>query len=336
MEIMHKKFQARKLCAQVLIGLCALSVGFAAEAKKCKKGDVICEGKKDVNSGVNGAKDVGDDITNGASNLASAGAAISKSEMSGMVSTATSAYSSTAGAVQTGYTNTLAAIKAAYTAALEALFRTAGNQFVANEKGNLTRLQTRMTSLDAEGKQALNRIMRAIPTKQLTEQTRADMQTLAAKLGLVAGAADANIPGNVTHSSFGIFMGASAAFVAGVDASFGIVMNTFPDGGTYKMGLIQSAGGSCCAQAGVAVEGAGGAGLMWSPGSIDNAAGASVGFGVEGALKDVGGALALSWSVSKGMTGAQNAIPGISIAWAPGAKLSAAFNGGWTTLLAKF
>lgn len=334
---MKKPLKTRKLCAQVLIGLCALSVGFAAEAKKCKKGDVICEGKKDVNSGVNGAKDAGNDIANGADNLASAGAKISKSEMSSMVSTATSTYSSTAGAVQTGYANTQATIMAAYNAALEALFRTAGNQFVANEKGNLTKLQTRMTSLDADGKQALNRIMRAIPTKQVTEQTRTDMQTLAAKLGLVAGAADANIPGNVTHSSFGIFMGASAAFVAGVDASFGIVMNTFPDGGgTYRMALIQSAGGSCCAQAGVAVEGAGGAGLMWSPGSIDNAAGASVGFGVEGALKDVGGALALSWSVSKGMTGAQNAIPGISIAWAPGAKLSAAFNGGWTTLLARF
>lgn len=336
MEIMKKTLQARKLCAQVLIGLCALSVGFAAEAKKCKKGDVICEGKKDVNAGVNGAKDVGNDIANGANQLASAGAAISKSEMNGMVSTATSAYAATAGAAQTGYANAQAAIKAAYTAALEALFRTAGNQFVANEKGNLLKLQNRMTALDAEGKQALNRIMRAIPTKQLTEQTRTDMQTLAGKLGLVTGAADANIPGNVKRSSFGIFMGASAAYVAGVDASFGIVMNTFMEDGKFKVGLIQSAGGSCCAQAGVAVEGAGGAGLMWSPGSIDDAAGASVGFGVEGALKDVGGALALSWGISKGMSGAQNAIPGISIAWAPGAKLSAAFNGGWTTLLAKF
>ena len=336
MEIMNKTLPARKLCAQVLIALCALSVGFAAEAKKCKKGDLICEGKKDVNSGINGAKDAGNDIANGANNLASAGAAISKSEMSSMVSTATSAYSSTAGAAQAGYASAQAAIKAAYTAALEALFRTAGNQFVANEKGNLVKLQTRMTALDAEGKQALARVMRAIPTKQISEQTRSDMQTLAAKLGLITNAADANIPGNVKRSSFGIFMGASAALGVGVDASFGIVMNTFLEDGKFKVGLIESAGGSCCAQAGAAVEGAGGAGLMWSPGSIENAAGASIGFGVEGALKDVGGALALSWSISKGMTGAQNAIPGISIAWAPGAKLSAAFNGGWTTLLAKF
>ncbi len=53
--------------------------------------------------------------------------------------------------------------------------------------------------------------------------------------------------------------------------------------------------------------------------SVGASPGASVAFGVEAALgEEAGGTIGLSWSVYKGMSGAQNAIPGISTAFSPG------------------
>ncbi len=268
-----------------------------------------------------------------AAKFAADSASVSQTEMNAIVATSKVAFAATEGAAKTGYNQSLAALKAAYNAALEALFRAAGKAFISNEKGALKSLRTKMNNLDAEGTAALNRIKRSLPLKQINDQTRADMALVGSKLGLIAGQAGANIPGNVTRSSWGFYTGVGAAAVVGVNESYGLVMNTFMENGKFSVGITQSVGASLGASVGASGE----AGIFWSPGSIDEAGGASVGFGVEAALgEEAGGAIGLSWSVSRGMSGAQNAIPGISIAFSPGAELSAAFNAGWTQLVAKF
>jgi hypothetical protein len=76
-------------------------------------------------------------------------------------------------------------------------------------------------------------------------------------------------------------------------------------------------------------------GFFWAPGNIAESTGASVGFGVEGGA-GAGGGLGLSWGVSKGMEGADKAIPGIAIdVLVPAAKVDASFQGGWTQVITR-
>jgi hypothetical protein len=360
----HRKTTMKKLprhfALQAVVAFAAL--GASAGAHACHWYDVSCKARQAADAARAAADKVANDARaaadkaaaeakavadKAAADAAAAAAAakaaadkfaadsanVSQTEMNNIVTTSKVAYSVSEGAVKSGYDQSVAALKAIYNAALEALFRAAGKLFISNEKTALKAIRTKMNNLDAEGTAALNRLKRALPLKQINDQTRADMALVGSKLGLIAGQAGANIPGNVTRSSWGFYTGVGAAAVAGVNESYGLIMNTFLENGKYSVGITQSVGGSLGASVGASGE----AGIFWSPGSIDDASGASVGFGVEAALgEEAGGAIGLSWSVSKGMSGAQNAIPGISIAFSPGAELSAAFTGGWTNLVGKF
>lgn len=232
--------------------------------------------------------------------------------------------------VNNGYNQSVAAVNSFGQLILEGLFREAGRLAIAKDLGKLQTIQGRAQNLSVNGKQALARVHDAIINRRLDEQGRSDMLTIANELGLWAGSASQTFPSNMQRSSFGVFVEVSAAYFGGVSESYGMVMQTFLEDGKYKVGLIASVGGS----AGASIGAGGAVGLFWAPGSIDESTGASVGFGVEAALGPGAGA-GLSWSVSAGMTGAQNAIPGFSMAFVSGAKLSAAFNGGWTQLIGK-
>lgn len=257
--------------------------------------------------------------------------AMAQSDFNTLKSDAQTAYSSTRGAVVSGYNTSVSQLTALGYDIEKALFLAAGKAAIGNNKGTLTTLQSRMKNLSASGRQALTRVQAAIAAKQLNEQVRTDMAAIATELGLIAGKANSNIPGNVTHSSFGVFTSSGSAAIVGFEESYGIVMNTFLENGKFSVGLTQSVGGSLGASLGDSVQ----AGLFWQPGSIDDAGGASVGFSVEAALGP-GASAGLSWSVSKGMKGAENAIPGFAMSFSPGAELSAAFTGGYTQLLGKF
>lgn len=340
---------AKKHLLRTLIAAAVL--GTSAQAHACRWYDVACKARQAAEKAKEAAdaaaaaakaaadkaaaeaKALADKAAAEAAAFAAASATIGSAEAGQIAAGAKSAYASSTGAVQSGYNQSVNAIKAVYNAALEALFRSAGRAFISNEQAALKAIATKMRHLDAEGQQALNRIRRAIPAKQVTDQMRSDMATLGAKLGLLVDQANANIPGNVRRSSWGIYTGAGIADGIGVNESYALVMNTFMENGKYAFGFTRAVG----VTAGPSIGASGEAGVFWAPGSIDDAAGPSVGFGAEIALPDDGGAaIGLDWSISMGMSGAQNAIPGISIAFTPGAELSASFGAGYTHLLGKF
>ena len=69
---------------------------------------------------------------------------------------------------------------------------------------------------------------------------------------------------------------------------------------------------------------------------LSDAAGPSVGFGVEGALGP-GAGIGVSWSIVGGMfEKARNAIPGFSLGATTGEEVSAALNAGYTHIVEKY
>ncbi|MBF0142542.1 MAG: hypothetical protein HQL57_02835 [Magnetococcales bacterium] len=317
--------------------------------RHCGTWNVSCRAKKTFNSIGDWVKDAAEDAVSAASattsaynavvaqatKLASAGANIAQSEWNGMVNDVKSTYASAASAVQSGYSASVNFVQSTLTAAFEALFREAAKKFTDSNKTVLTNLQNALRSLDTEGKEALNRIKRAIPGGQITQQVATDMKLLGAKLGMAANVAGSNIPNNVINSSWGIPLGGgSAGFVAGVEGEVAYVMNVQPDSsGKYTYAIVSTVGGSLGATAGQKGV-VPGAGIMWQPGPIEANDGWSVGLGAEGAL-GTGGGLGLSWGVSKGMSGAANAIPAIEINTDGGASVDVSLKAGYTKTLFK-
>ncbi|MBF0436373.1 MAG: hypothetical protein HQL77_13490 [Magnetococcales bacterium] len=317
--------------------------------RHCGTWNIACRAEKTFSNLTDWVKDAAEDakaaadvtnsvvnaVTAQANKLAAASASIAQSELNTIAATAKSAYASSASAIQSGYNASVSAMKSALTAALEAIFRQTGQSFINSNKAVLSSLKTKMKSLDAEGKAAVNRIQRAIPAKEITTQVNTDMKLLASKLGLALNQAGANIPNNVTNSSWSILLaGVEAGAVVGGETNLALAMNVQPDSsGRYTYAIVAYAGGSLGATIKGEVEG-GGLGIGWSPGTIDDNEGWSVGFGVQAALAD-GGGIDLSWGVSKGMSGAANAIPGISLNSVQGAGVDASFKAGYTKILVK-
>jgi hypothetical protein len=192
-----------------------------------------------------------------------------------------------------------------------------------------------MMKLDKEGRDARDRIIRALPDKKITKKMREDMQILGKKLGLVAGEKDSILPNKVEKSSWGIYGSLSGGAIVGAEISPSIIMNTFVDkNGKYPVGLAVGGAGSIGLQGG----GSGQIGLFWSPGSVDKTSGTSVGLGFEAALGGVGAAIGVSWSVDKNLfKEAVNAVPGFNLGWSMGVKAKVgAVSVGYTHLITKF
>ena len=215
--------------------------------------------------------------------------------------------------------------------ATAANLRDAGAIALNKESAKLLALQASLNSLDSEGQQALNRVMRAIPKGQIDSQSMCDVPRLAKKLGLLSGSAaetafgatvglgqstyDQNIPGvpaALANSNFSLCLGGAGAYGIGGNASVCFAMEVAPStvprneigvGGksrAYKMAVVQTVGGSVGLGASI------GPSLAWSPGAINTKVTPNI--GLEGGLGPVG--IGMSWDVAlKDMT----AIPGFSL-----------------------
>ncbi|MBF0109350.1 MAG: hypothetical protein HQL76_09250 [Magnetococcales bacterium] len=267
--------------------------------------------------------------------LVSASTSIAKSELNSLAATAKSVYSSAANAVQAGYNESVAALKSAWTAALEALFRQIGGKFISDNKTVLTQIRNSLKNLDTDTKVAYTRIQRSLSDGQITSQMAQDMRAVVTALKMMPNQAGAAIPGKVINSSVGIpLMGVDAGMIGGVSTNISFVMNLMPDSsGKYTYGIVSYVGGTLGATMKAEIDG-GGLGISWSPGTIDENNGWSVGFGV-GAALGTGADMGLSWDVSKGMSGASNAIPGFALSTASGAGFDASFSAGYTKILMK-
>ena len=357
---MKNSMNTRKIRAHILTGFAALALMASPSANACHKYDVVCRAKEaaerikaEAKKAAAAAKAAAEQAAAAAKaaaqaaaaaakaaadRLAAAGADISQTEMDSIVSQTESAYSASSGALMNEYQQSLAALYAIYNDALEALFREAGRVAVNQKQQFLSSLHNNMMNLDDQGRQALNRIVRGIPTQQVTAQTRADLQTLASKLGLLTSQAGSILAGGSPQltveaasipSCFGVVIGAHAEAYGGGETSFAIMMNT--SGSDRSVALTISLGGTV----GLEIGGAGMVGIAWATGSIANLAGPSVGFGVSAAVGP-GASLGLSWNVSQGMSGAANAVPSFTLAFEVGAEAAIAFGGGQTWLLATY
>ena len=204
----------------------------------------------------------------------------------------------------------------------DGLFKLAGQLFLGQHGAWIREFQSNLRNVD---KAALNRVVGAITDGRLDEQTRADMVALSRMIPR------SGVPGNVTNSSFGVQVCATAALVVGASECYIMMIDVVPTNGKNNMALAMSVGGSLGVSAGAAVS----TGFFWAPANIAESTGASVGFGVEGGA-GAGGGLGLSWGVSKGMEGADKAIPGIALdVLVPAAKVDASFQGGWTQVITR-
>ncbi|MBF0110770.1 MAG: hypothetical protein HQL76_16510 [Magnetococcales bacterium] len=313
------------------------------KSRHCGTWDIECRAEKTFSNLADWVKDAYEDARNAANKTSSAinsaidrveseSKAITQDALKTLATTAKSVYSTSVSAVKSGYEASVAALKSAWNAALEAIFKATGTSFINKNKDTLLKIQNILKNLDDDGKSAYNRIQNAIAKGEITAQVGSDMKMLASKFGMVAGTGN-NLPENMTNSCWGIpLMGVDAAFVVGAETSLAMAMNVQPDSsGKYTYAIVSYTGGSL----GASIQGSVNVlplGFFWSPGTINDNKGWSVGFGVE-ASAGIGIDTGLSWNVEKGMSGASNAIPGISMQSATGGGIDGSFKAGYTSNL---
>ena len=257
-----------------------------------------------------------------------------------IASTAQATYGSSIGQIKSGYDQTLATVNAAMDAVTLRLFQQAAKVALGNKNLGTSMEKTIKAfrdSANAPDGVDLNDMKRVLTVVSSNKTLSADqindvgstMLRLSAKYGLMCGTGDAtNFPENFTNSSGGIYASAGGAYVGGVDGSIGLVHNCKLDGDQMKFAVVASVGGSV----GYAFIGGAGVGLQWSPGTVDQQSGGYV--GLLGAAGPVDGSL--TWSVAKGMRGAQNAIPGLGAGTGVGAGVQASLTGGYSWVVQRF
>jgi hypothetical protein len=181
-------------------------------------------------------------------------------------------------------------------------------------------------------------------SKELSEDNLKDVATtmlsLSGKYGLLCGpklidkfsGTESKLPSKLANSSLGIFSAIGDAAGVGASETIGLIHNCSLDAdGVMHFAVVHISGLSLGPQLGAGAD----VGLMWNPGNVDKQGGHSI--GLTGAAKlGIGISGGLSWSISRGMRGAQNAIPGYSSAGGSGAELELALEYGYTTILQTF
>jgi hypothetical protein len=266
-----------------------------------------------------------------ANRVAQQGAAISSTEMRTIVSGAKGVYADSTGAMTNGYNMAVNKFKALLNAALDAIWRAAGKAAVKNSGRFLLDMKHRAQNLDANGQAALNRVKRAIGSKNIDEQARADMQVLTR--AIVFGGND--IASAVTHSSFGIQIcdSVGAGYVGG-ETCYIMIMQTYLENGKFKVGLARSFGVAASpAPSDLGAEST--FGIFWGPGGIDDNTGASIGLAL-GVVLEEGLEVGISWGIPTAIPDPSSVVPGFSVSIGAGAKGEAALSAGYTQVLAKF
>lgn len=262
-----------------------------------------------------------------------------------IASTAQATYGSSLGQIKSGYDQTLAVVNSALDAVTLRLFQQAAKVAMGNNDLGPSLQKTikafRESANAADGVD-LNDMKRVLSVVSSTKSLSADqindvgstMLRLSGKYGMLCGTGWApgtqtsNFPSNFTNSSGGIYAGVGGAYVGGVDGSIGLVHNCKLDNGKMKFAVVASVGGSV----GYAFIAGAGVGLQWGPGPVDQQSGGYV--GLLGAATVVDGSI--TWSVAKGMRGAQNAIPGIGVGTGVGAGVQASLTGGYSWVVNTF
>jgi len=266
-------------------------------------------------------------------------------------STVQATYGSSIGEIQSGYFSAVAEIQKAIDAVLLKIFYAAAKIHTTSEISEGLRKSQAAFTESLKDPTIMNDLKRALSivasNKQLAEGS-AEVEDVAkavlksaGKRGALCGPAAyaqfapglvSHFPSNLQNTTIGVYGGIGAAVVAGADESIGIIHSCQLDAnGKYQFAVIHTVGGSVGAALVAGID----LGMTWSPGALDKQAGPYV--GLVGAGKLLGGAGGtISWSVEKGMRGAQNAIPAFSMGAGPGVGAQLSLMGGNATVLQRF
>jgi hypothetical protein len=318
-DVMNQHTTVKHRTAQILFVIAAFSVTANAEAA-CRKIDFVCKALAEI-------KSIGTKTIDSVENILD-----DKEETNAMrtevakIIRGTYAYPPNKAVID----NAVLAVRGMSQSQKDALRAAAIAQLVKAEKFN-----NALKNLDKDGKSAVRRIQRyalaivaegADSTNRQAFLTNAakDLELVANKLALKIG--QANVPNNVTNSSIGVFVTASASFVGGLGGAVGIVMDLAPQNGKLGVGCFISLGASAGLDFGLAAA----AGISWAPNTVAETAGGYVGTGVQ-AEALYGAGIGVGWSVEKGMSGIERAIPGVSGQVGVGVKLVVlSLEGGYT------
>jgi len=146
--------------------------------------------------------------------------------------------------------------------------------------GKITPFVNKALALNDDGKKALYRVLRTLGRGSTPDQqTAADMKVVGQALGMVTTNGLALV-GNAYQSNWGISLGTSGGWVAGVNGSVSFSMDTYPTNGKYKMAVAVNSGVQVAAGVGILSPGATiGFGLGWGPGSSVDASGVTMTLG---------------------------------------------------------
>lgn len=320
--MMKKRLNPVTCSVHVLLASLVLTAGFNAQAK-----GILRSIKNTGNSAV---KSTSGAVAQGANTIA----ATSTSEMNAVSSAAKSTYASSAQEVTNGYNDAVSALNAAMNQALLAAYRQAGNAMLNANRDKVTRIANTFRNLDDEGLAALNRIVDAITNQQISDAVNSDMQTLGRKLNLQnMGQPGSNVPNALANSNFGIQVDATLGLGLGFGQSYAIGMNIVPNNGRFRLALLQGKSISAGLQADDSV----GVSFFWSPGSIDDSNGNSVGLALELAA-DGGAAVGMSWPAVTNYRDLSkiSPYPGVSIALVGGDSIKVDLVAGYTKILKAF
>lgn len=241
-------------------------------------------------------------------------------------------YGSSLGAIQNGYYAAADVVQDGIDALTVRLFKAAAKAALANGGGAaLAKIATNFKAL-ADSPDDLNdlrRVLDIVARKSvLAGDDLKDVAKVVLRMGAKAGSScDASInryigipsffdylPSKMQNSHYGVYASASGVAVGGVTTTIAIVANCFKDADEkIQIRVLSSTGGVI----GGTVEAAVAMGFLWAPGSVTAETGPYIGIG-SGVEVGVGVDGGLSWSISKGMRGAQNAIPGYNVGMGAG------------------
>ncbi len=304
----------------VVLAACLVVAGFNAEAKGILR-KLKSAGKSVVTSTTQ-------TVTHSADTIA----ATAQDDMKAVATVAQSAYAASAQEVTNGYNASLTALNSAMNAALLAAYKAVGNSMLNLNRSKVTNLANTFRNLDDDGVAALNRIVDAVSNNQLTATSVNDMKLLGHQLNLQnAGQVGANVPNSLANSNFGVQVESTLGLGVGIGNSYGIAMNVVPDAaGNFKIALLQGKSVS----AGLQADDSAGVSLFWSPGSVEQSGGNSVGLAFELAA-DGGAAVGLSWAAVTNVKDLSkiSPTPGISIALVGGDSVKVDLVAGYTKVL---
>lgn len=219
----------------------------------------------------------------------------SDDEMRSLSATVKRNYDKDVGKTRAAFDTAIDDAKKLYTEAETAALRAAADRYVKRYGGFLAKFAVNIQALEQDpvAQATLKQVLQAATEKRLDAKTRADVETLGRRLGLIEGEPNSIVPGNgggLFKSSFGIALAGMADMqFGGITYTVGVLGNCYKEPGkSYGVAHFQEAGAiGGYFNSPTAVGLTRGVVFLWQPAAADEAGGAEVGLlatlGVPGA-----------------------------------------------------